>query len=68
MPLPSSATPREMAVNLAHHRDSQDPRIQEICTWLLRLEVLRYAPQQAGAGNSEFRRLRRELKRLAWPK
>ena len=68
MPLPSSATPREMAANLAHHRDAQDPRVQENCTWLLRLEVLRYAPQQAGAGNSEFKRLRRELKRLAWPK
>jgi transglutaminase-like putative cysteine protease len=66
--LPASATPREMAATLAQKRSSQDPRIREICDWLLRLEFLRYAPRQTRAATSDLNSLRRELKRLTWPK
>jgi transglutaminase-like putative cysteine protease len=68
MPLPPGATPREMAANLAQRSGAQDPRVREICDWLLRLEVLRYAPQGAGPEHSDLTHLRRDLKRLSWPK
>jgi protein-glutamine gamma-glutamyltransferase len=68
LPLPAGATPRAMAARLAQSHGSQDPRVNEICGWLLRLEILRYAPQHAGKDNSDLKHLRRELKRLTWPK
>jgi len=67
LPLPPGATPREMAGRLAETRGSQDPRVREIRDWLLRLEVLRYAPEKAERETSDLTRLRRELKRLTWP-
>jgi hypothetical protein len=57
-----------MAARLAQIHGAQERRVQEIRAWLLRLEVLRYAPGEAARGISDLHRLRRELKRLTWPK
>ena len=65
--LPPGTTPREMAARLTQIHGSQAPRVQEIRDWLLRLEVLRYAPSTAGRAISDLHRLRRELNRLTWP-
>jgi hypothetical protein len=65
--IPSGATPREMAQRMEQMREANDPRVGPIREWLLRLEVLRYAPPTAERKTIDLKRLRREFKRLTWP-
>jgi transglutaminase-like putative cysteine protease len=69
--LAPQSPPRQMAQQLCAQRSDQQPAVQAVRDWLLRLEALRYAPRQAGEpARAQTRRLatlERELKQLPWP-
>ena len=66
VPLAANTPPRGIAAQLQSHWGADSPQAQVITDWLLRLEMLRYAPQNDSArGKLKF--LQREFSQLPWP-
>ncbi|MCY7308937.1 MAG: DUF3488 and transglutaminase-like domain-containing protein [Rhodoferax sp.] len=66
LPAAANSPPRQLAAMLSARFGADDRRAASICAWLLRLEEVRYAPQD-GRATSRLRTLQRELGRLPWP-
>jgi transglutaminase-like putative cysteine protease len=68
--LAPQSTPRHMAQQLQAQRGAEQPAVQAISDWLLRLEALRYAARPAGEPERQQAKrlatLARELKQLPW--
>lgn len=68
--LAPQSTPRHMAQQLQAQRGAEQPAVQAISDWLLRLEALRYAARPAGEPERQQAKrlatLAHELKLLPW--
>jgi len=63
--LDANSPPRRMAQQLVTQRGAQEPSVQAIGDWLLRLEALRYAAP--GSQRTHLATLQHEFKQLRWP-
>ena len=66
LPVAPHSPPRSIAAQLQSRWGQDNAQTRSITDWLLRLETLRYAPQQ-GSADGKLQLLKREFKHLPWP-